>query len=736
MRTIFLILLIIVSINKSKSQCWEIIYDGGTNIVFTDLEVLNDSILWVAADLIAQNQSLGLRTENGGNSWNIVTWSFSDFPPRKISLIDQNTAVVASNRQSVYKTEDKGWSWDEIDLPQTGDNNPIRNNIFQSTNKGWLTIDKSSILHTDDGGLNWEEKGNNVENGIPFIPSFQVVTDSIFYFYGFWNLSPYNNGRIWKTIDKGESWSMLDIQLPTNDMNLFFLNEMTGWVGCQNNTICKTTDGGETWLEYPVINNPENYFRSTFFINDSKGWVSGAVWDSPGFQNGFIAYSGDGGEKWERQQLSIDTSNVLDFQNDNGIIELKMVNDTLGYAISHRGRIYRYRGRAADCGPAPLLLGTNALSPSFSWAAAEGCFDGYYFQIGSSPGEDDLLPPTDVGLDTFFHATAPLPENTTAYATVRPYNHQFGPAQSCESTVFLTPDCPTAPVVIDTGYCAGSSLLWGDSLINAPGTYTFPAQALTGCDSTTVLKVEAYAPDTSLIDTFFCSGSDGLLWGDSLLPQPGAYTFAYLNQQGCDSTVQVSLALANSSFSAIDTFFCEGEAFWWGDTLLPGPGLHTLAYRSAEGCDSTLQVTLQARNNSFVELDTALVPGASFMGNTFYTDTTFTHLHPAANGCDSLTTIHIEIISNTRAAVQPSPWRCYPNPARGLLWAEGPSPNARLQLWSAGGQRVGLPKHSHPTPEGAERYRYAYNISHLPPGLYWLQITWEGGTALEKVVKM
>ncbi|MCR9055315.1 MAG: T9SS type A sorting domain-containing protein, partial [bacterium] len=59
-----------------------------------------------------------------------------------------------------------------------------------------------------------------------------------------------------------------------------------------------------------------------------------------------------------------------------------------------------------------------------------------------------------------------------------------------------------------------------------------------------------------------------------------------------------------------------------------------------------------------------------------------------------------------------------------------------LQLWSAGGQRVGLPKHSPPTPEGAGRYRYAYNISHLPPGLYWLQITWESGTALEKVVKM
>lgn len=66
-------------------------------------------------------------------------------------------------------------------------------------------------------------------------------------------------------------------------MNFFFLNEMMGWVGCQNNIICKIIDGGEIWLEYFVINNLENYFCFIFFINDSKGWVSGVVWDFLGF---------------------------------------------------------------------------------------------------------------------------------------------------------------------------------------------------------------------------------------------------------------------------------------------------------------------------------------------------------------------------------------------------------------------------------------------------------------------
>ncbi|WP_282775267.1 WD40/YVTN/BNR-like repeat-containing protein, partial [Phaeodactylibacter xiamenensis] len=397
MRTIFLILLIIASINKGKSQCWEIIYDGGNdNIVFTNLEVLNDSVFWVVAGLVEQGQSLGLRTEDKGDSWSIVTWPSSISHPSSIELIDQNSAFIGAFKYSVFKTEDKGWSWDDVDLPPEGGGTQIRYIVFNNENEGWLTVDKGSIFHTQDGGSNWVEKGNNVELGIPSFRGFQAVTDSVLYFYGWHAFSSANSARIWKTINKGDTWNTLNLGLPTSELDFFFLDQTTGWIPCQNNTIYKTLDGGDTWSEYTVTDNSETYGFTTQFTSNSIGWVGGAILDSPNFYNAFISYSKDGGETWARQHLAIDTSYVLEYENDNRIRELHMVNDTLGYAISSRGRIYRYRGRAAECGPAPVLLGTNVLSPSFSWAAAEGCFDGYYFQIGSSPGEDDLLPPTDV----------------------------------------------------------------------------------------------------------------------------------------------------------------------------------------------------------------------------------------------------------------------------------------------------------------------------------------------------
>lgn len=221
------------------------IYDGGNdNIVFTNLEVLNDSVFWVVAGLVEQGQSLGLRTEDKGDSWSIVTWPSSISHPSSIELIDQNSAFIGSFKNSVYKTEDKGWSWDDVDIPPEGGGTQIRYIVFNNENEGWLTVDKGSIFHTQDGGSDWVEKGNNVENEIPFFRGFQALTDSVAFFFGYHAFSSANSARVWKTINKGDTWNILNLGLPTNEIGFFFLNQDTGWVVSQNNIIYKTMDGG------------------------------------------------------------------------------------------------------------------------------------------------------------------------------------------------------------------------------------------------------------------------------------------------------------------------------------------------------------------------------------------------------------------------------------------------------------------------------------------------------------
>lgn len=124
------------------------------------------------------------------------------------------------------------------------------------------------------------------------------------------------------------------------------------------------------------------------------------------------------------------------------------------------------------------------------------------------------------------------------------------------------------------------------------------------------------------------------------------------------------------------------------------------------------------------------------MGSVFYMDIILMQLYFVVNGCDSFIIIYIEIIFNIRVIVQFLFWCCYFNFVWGFFWVEGFLFNVWFQLWFVGGQWVGFFKYSFFMFEGVGWYRYVYSIFYLLLGLYWVQIIWEGGIVLEKVVKM
>ncbi|WP_222984692.1 T9SS type B sorting domain-containing protein [Flagellimonas meishanensis] len=69
---------------------------------------------------------------------------------------------------------------------------------------------------------------------------------------------------------------------------------------------------------------------------------------------------------------------------------------------------------------------------------------GYLLSIGTTPGGGDVLPQTDTGNILAFTPPGQLPENTTLYSTVTPYNEN-GPAGSCSSTEFTTGELAALP---------------------------------------------------------------------------------------------------------------------------------------------------------------------------------------------------------------------------------------------------------------------------------------------------
>ena len=95
-------------------------------------------------------------------------------------------------------------------------------------------------------------------------------------------------------------------------MDIFFADDNTAFIACQNNMILKSTDGGETWYETTLNNLNPIEFHSIHFPSLNTGY---AVGDGP-FET--ILKTTDGGETWNPINAHTTSGlNYVYFSDDN-----------------------------------------------------------------------------------------------------------------------------------------------------------------------------------------------------------------------------------------------------------------------------------------------------------------------------------------------------------------------------------------------------------------------------------
>jgi photosystem II stability/assembly factor-like uncharacterized protein len=787
-------------------QCWEVVFNDTVPRMLAAMHFPTSSHGWafLSKSWVPEPNAI-IRTANGGEDWEVL-----EIPPqlqssnaKSLFFIDTLRGFASNDDYgSFYATADGGLTWEKVTgfPPAPTTYNAIVPPIvrFFGEQDGWAMFYRNGIFKTADGGQSWGHKlawPSGPPRHVPIFAYFLSADKAWATIY-----VEHSEHRLYHTQDGGETWQV-QLAIPHSPgarhfNHIFFLDEQTGWLlSGEPKTLYATQDGGQSWsLASGAEALPASAFH-LYFIDGQRGWLTDRYCymcccddpDSPNSGKG-ILYTPDGGQSWKvhnHEKVPIFSVSGLDTYYP-GMGLLQMFGDSVGYAgttPTFHGKIYRYRGRPAACGPLAAPLPSPApLQPLLSWPAAHGCFDGYYLQLGSAPGADDILPRQDVGQDTFYQVAGPLPQGATVYAAVLPYNHVFGAAEGCESRVFTTVECPPLYTAVDTGFCQGGALAWGDTLIAAPGLYTLSYRTALGCDSIVALQVAAYESAAAAIDTAVCEGR-ALLWGDSALTAPGHYEFRYATAQGCDSTLSLSLAHWPRYLAAIDTSYCQGGAFYWADSLLPGPGAYTFFHRTQHGCDSIEVVLLERRPPAAGTLDTAycagrgfywegsllpgpgeysfgyttaagcdstlllrlselpasygdtavaLLPGELYGGVAYERDTVLLEAHAAANGCDSILRVYISVLTGSAGPGGPAAgWRCYPNPTAGELWAEGAEPLLGAQLLGIGGARHGL---SWQAEGGGPPWRYRFSLAGLPPGAYLLRLESRSGAWAERIV--
>ncbi|MCR4681541.1 MAG: gliding motility-associated C-terminal domain-containing protein [Bacteroidales bacterium] len=222
-------------------------------------------------------------------------------------------------------------------------------------------------------------------------------------------------------------------------------------------------------------------------------------------------------------------------------------------------------------------------------------------------------------------------------------------------------DCRnSAQVVVTVGDCipaqgvdeqtACDSFTWVDGITyyqsNTSATHIIPNGAINGCDSVVTLHLTVNRPFA--VDTFATACGSFTWHGTEYTETPTVDpTFTTTAANGCDSVVTLHLTV-NKPF-AVDTFATVcGSFIWHGNEYTATPdAAPTFTTTAANGCDSvvTLHLTVFPKTPSYEETTTC--DSYEWFGNTYTESGTYYHPYTDANGCSQVDTLHLTVSPST-----------------------------------------------------------------------------------------
>ncbi|MEZ5015566.1 MAG: T9SS type A sorting domain-containing protein [Flavipsychrobacter sp.] len=260
------------------------------------------------------------KTSDGGNSWTKQI----DKPGtyfRCVGFIDSLTGFAGNigtayfpgvtDTIPLYKTTDGGVNW----LPVT--------NISGPTVKGLCAIDVVNdkvvyaagrvgspvhLIKSTDSGKTWTSKDMSAHCAMILDLKF-FGPDTGFVFTASDASVPSSHAQVLYTTDGGQTFTTVYTSSRFNEIcwKASFPSRKTGYLTIlsydplnNNRYVAKTTDGGLTWTDLPLVNNGCKEF-GIGFVSDHVGWVGS---DLSGYE------TTDGGATWQSKNLGVYTNKI------------------------------------------------------------------------------------------------------------------------------------------------------------------------------------------------------------------------------------------------------------------------------------------------------------------------------------------------------------------------------------------------------------------------------------------
>jgi len=233
------------------------------------------------------------KTTNGGVNW--LLKDNSSYVPYCLNFFDQYTGIAAGLNGNITKTTNGGENW--TFLTQVTPVSNIKDMKFLDSLNGYLFSREIGLVYrTTDKGNSWTALMGSAYSGNLSFDFSDINT-------GYINSVP---GRIIKTTNAGINWTVISSGTRNTLFSVHFANSNTGFaVG--SDAIVKTTNGGNFWIN---LNNGYGHFVYVHCL-DSSNIVSAA--------SGFVQKSTNAGLSWEiKENVSSGNLRAACFINNTG----------------------------------------------------------------------------------------------------------------------------------------------------------------------------------------------------------------------------------------------------------------------------------------------------------------------------------------------------------------------------------------------------------------------------------